>query len=70
VVDVKFSTRIEGMSALASSATGEMEPLVIEITGDDLDKDYSYARQISDKVAELVKDAKNDEEKMSKLAYA
>ncbi len=47
VVDAKFSTRIEGMSALASSASGEMEPLVIEIEGDDLNKDYAYAREVS-----------------------
>ncbi len=46
IVDAKFTTRIEGMSSLASSATGEMEPIVLEIAGDNLDNDYKYARRI------------------------
>ncbi len=46
IVDAKFTTRIEGMSSLASSATGEMEPIVLEISGDNLDNDYRYAQKI------------------------
>jgi len=47
IVDVKFTFQIQGMSSLASSASGAMEPIVLEISGDNLDSDYEYALQIS-----------------------
>ncbi len=63
IVDAKFSTRIEGMSSLASSATGQMEPIVLEITGDNLDEDYRYAQKLK-KIVSSVKGTRD-----TKISY-
>ena len=46
LLDVKYTMNIEGMASLASSASGGSDPLVIELSGDDLDELYSYAKRI------------------------
>ncbi|MBA7626927.1 Swarming motility protein SwrC [subsurface metagenome] len=47
VTDLRFQIQIEGMSALASVAIGEAAPLVVELSGHDLDEMYSHALRIS-----------------------
>jgi len=48
VMDVKFNFTIEGMSSLASSASGGSSPIVLELTGENLDNIYSYAQKLED----------------------
>jgi HAE1 family hydrophobic/amphiphilic exporter-1 len=47
ILDVRIRVDIEGMAALATSTTGESEPLVIELSGDDLDRLHGYGRRIA-----------------------
>lgn len=53
VLDLKYSMNVEGIASMASSASGESDPVVIELTGDVLDDLYSYAKQIEAEVARI-----------------
>ena len=46
VLDLRYSLNVEGIASLASSASGETDPIVVELTGDDLDALYEYAKRI------------------------
>jgi HAE1 family hydrophobic/amphiphilic exporter-1 len=48
VLDVRHSITIEGMSSLASSTSGEQSPIVIQVSGDDLEAMHAYALRIQD----------------------
>ncbi|AFG36206.1 efflux RND transporter permease subunit [Spirochaeta africana] len=52
VMDVRHTIHIEGMAALAAMADGETSPLIIELTGDDIDALGDYA----DTLVELLAD--------------
>ena len=53
VMDVKYRLRVEGMAALATSASGDSSPVVVELTGSDLDALYSYAKKVEDEVGSI-----------------
>jgi HAE1 family hydrophobic/amphiphilic exporter-1 len=46
VLDTRFSFRLRGVVALASTATGDPNPIIVQISGDDLDRLSGYARQV------------------------
>ncbi len=48
VFDVKYHLRVEGISNLAASASGDSSPVVIELSGDNLDSLEEYSRKIQD----------------------
>ncbi len=48
VMDVKYRLQVEGMAALASAATGDTDPVVIELSGKNIDAVYSYAKKTRD----------------------
>jgi hydrophobic/amphiphilic exporter-1 (mainly G- bacteria), HAE1 family len=60
VMDVRYRLQVEGMAALATVATGDPAPVVIELSGSNLDALYSYARKTGD-VMESLKGARNVE---------
>ncbi|MBT3272836.1 MAG: efflux RND transporter permease subunit, partial [Spirochaetales bacterium] len=46
LLDIKYTMNVEGIASLASSATGESDPVAVELRGDDLDELYVYAKRI------------------------
>lgn len=53
VLDLQYSLHVEGIAALASSASGETSPIVVELTGDNLDGLYQYAKRIEAEIGEI-----------------
>jgi len=47
VMDSRFRFTLQGVGALATTVTGDTEPIVVGISGDDLDRSYAYARSIA-----------------------
>ena len=47
VMDARFRFALQGVGALATTVTGDSEPIVIGISGDDLDQSYAFARRIA-----------------------
>jgi DNA mismatch repair protein MutS len=45
VMDVKYRLQVEGMAALASVATGDPAPVVVELSGSNIDALYSFAQK-------------------------
>ncbi len=60
VMDVRYRLQVEGMAALATVATGDPAPVVIELSGSNLDALYSYARKTGN-VMESLKGVRNVE---------
>jgi len=50
VVDIRSTLTIEGMSALASTAGGDSTPIVVRLTGDDIDALYTYGKRIESRM--------------------
>ena len=48
MVDTRIQMKVEGLGSLASSATGSSDPVVVELTGDDLDSLTDYARELEE----------------------
>jgi HAE1 family hydrophobic/amphiphilic exporter-1 len=46
VLDTRFSFRLRGVVALASTATGDTDPIVVRIGGDDLERLSGYAHRV------------------------
>ena len=46
ILDIEYSMNVEGISSLASAASGEGAPIVIELAGDDIDDLYGHARRL------------------------
>ena len=53
LLDVKYTMNIEGMASLVSSVSGGSDPLVIELSGDDLDELYDYSKRIETAMAAI-----------------
>jgi HAE1 family hydrophobic/amphiphilic exporter-1 len=51
VMDVNHEVKIEGMASLATMSTGIKAPIVIHLSGDDMDTMYAYAKRIKDAAA-------------------
>ncbi len=47
VMDTRFRFKLQGVVALASTVTGDTEPIVVEISGDNLVRTSSYARRLA-----------------------
>jgi HAE1 family hydrophobic/amphiphilic exporter-1 len=47
VMDSRFRFSLQGVGALATTVTGDTEPIVVGISGDDLERSYAYARVIA-----------------------
>lgn len=45
MMDIKYRLQVEGMAALASVATGDPAPVVVELSGSNIDVLYSYAKK-------------------------
>jgi len=50
VMDTRFRFKLQGVGALASTVTGDSEPIVVEINGDQLDRNYAYAQRIASRM--------------------
>jgi HAE1 family hydrophobic/amphiphilic exporter-1 len=48
VMDMNHEVSIEGMASLATMSTGIKAPIVIHLSGDDMDTMYAYAKRIKD----------------------
>jgi HAE1 family hydrophobic/amphiphilic exporter-1 len=48
VMDVRTTAGVEGLGALINLAAGSENPLVVEISGEDLDPSLAYAQRIAD----------------------
>lgn len=46
LMDVKYRLRVEGMAALATSASGDSSPVVVELSGSSLEVLYAYAKKV------------------------
>jgi HAE1 family hydrophobic/amphiphilic exporter-1 len=53
VMDGRFRFSLQGVGALATTVTGDTEPIVIGISGDDLEGSYAYARRIADRMKQV-----------------
>lgn len=53
LLDVKYTMSIEGMASLVTSASGGSNPVVVELSGDDLDDLHQYARRIETVMASI-----------------
>ncbi|MBN1798557.1 MAG: efflux RND transporter permease subunit [Spirochaetales bacterium] len=47
ILDALIKIDISGMASLASSATGQKDPIVIEITGANLQESYAFAKELA-----------------------
>jgi HAE1 family hydrophobic/amphiphilic exporter-1 len=47
VMDTRFRFSLQGVGALATTVTGDTEPIVVGISGDDLEGSYAYAQRIA-----------------------
>jgi len=47
ILDTRIKIDISGMASLASSATGQKDPIVIEITGGKLDESFAFAKELA-----------------------
>jgi len=50
VMDSRFRFSLQGVGALATTVTGDSEPIVVGIRGDDLDRSYAYAQRIASRM--------------------
>ena len=50
VMDSRFRFSLQGVGALATTVTGDSEPIVVGISGDDLDRSYVYAQRIASRM--------------------
>jgi HAE1 family hydrophobic/amphiphilic exporter-1 len=50
VMDSRFRFSLQGVGALAATVTGDNEPIVVGIRGDDLDRSYVYAQRIASRM--------------------
>ncbi|UCF98581.1 MAG: efflux RND transporter permease subunit [Spirochaetaceae bacterium] len=50
VMDSRFRFSLQGVGALATTVTGDSEPIVIGIRGDDLQRSYTYAQRIASRM--------------------
>ena len=46
LLDMKYTMNVEGIASLVSSASGGSNPVVVELSGDDIDDLYGYAKRI------------------------
>ncbi len=53
VMDSRFRFRLQGVGALATTVTGDSEPIVIGIAGDDLVQSYAYAQRIATRMKQV-----------------
>ncbi len=53
VMDTRFRFSLQGVGALATTVTGDSEPIVLGISGDDLVQSHSYARRIASRMKEV-----------------
>ena len=53
VMDSRFRFTLQGVGALATTVTGNTEPIVVGISGDDLDRSYAYARSIAARMKQV-----------------
>ncbi len=58
LMDLDYNVELQGMAAIAQSASGITSPLVIELTGDDFDELRAYAERIRER-ASRVEGARN-----------
>ena len=47
LVGVRYSLSVSGIASLATSASGDSSPIVVELRGDDLDRLYDYAKRVA-----------------------
>jgi HAE1 family hydrophobic/amphiphilic exporter-1 len=47
ILDTRFSFRLQGVVALASTATGDTDPVVVQISGENLERLAEYAQRVS-----------------------
>jgi HAE1 family hydrophobic/amphiphilic exporter-1 len=47
VMDSRFRFSLQGVGALATTVTGDTEPIVVGISGDDLERSHAYAQRIA-----------------------
>jgi len=48
VLDTRFSFRLQGVVALASTATGDPDPIVVQVSGGDLERLAAYAGRVQE----------------------
>jgi len=53
VIDSRFRFSLQGVGALATTVTGDSEPIVVGIGGDDLVRSYAYARRIAARMEQV-----------------
>ncbi len=53
LMDLDYNVELQGMAAIAQSASGITSPLVIELTGDNFDELRAYAERIRDHVSRV-----------------
>jgi HAE1 family hydrophobic/amphiphilic exporter-1 len=53
ILDIRPTFALQGVAALASNVTGEAAPLVVEISGADLDRNAAYAGRITEAMSDM-----------------
>jgi HAE1 family hydrophobic/amphiphilic exporter-1 len=53
VMDSRFRFTLQGVGALATTVTGDTEPIVVGISGDDLVRSYAYAQRIAARMKQV-----------------
>ena len=53
LMDLDYNVEIQGMAAIAQSASGVTSPLVVELTGDDFDELRRYGERVRQAVADV-----------------
>ncbi len=53
VMDISFTMNVTGIASLATSASGETSPIVVELSGEDLDELYTHAQKVENAVGAI-----------------
>ena len=53
VMDSRFRFSLQGVGALATTVTGDSEPIVVGISGEDLVQSYAYAKRIAGRMKQV-----------------
>jgi HAE1 family hydrophobic/amphiphilic exporter-1 len=53
IMDTRFRFSLQGVGALATTVTGDSEPIVVGISGDDLVRSHIYARSIASRMKQV-----------------
>ncbi|MFP4364782.1 MAG: efflux RND transporter permease subunit [Spirochaetia bacterium] len=48
ILDAEFTFQVQGMSSLASNASGGTSPITLEFSGDDLDELFEYTQEVAE----------------------